>query len=115
MTMEGQQAEVFDDSPRLGVLGEDLGEKLISVGPSNSPVWIGRKCEAREFFTDYFRFVFEVWRKFKSGFGLPYGVSWIEQDQSLIDTVLVFQEHYEALYKDKAIVSRLDAMITRGQ
>jgi hypothetical protein len=112
--MEGRQSEVFDETVRLGVLGEQIEDKLISVGPSNSPVWIGKKSEAKTFFTTYFDFVFEVWRKFKSGFGLPYGVSWIDQDQDLIDVVMMMQEHYEAHYKDRAIISRLDAILQRG-
>jgi hypothetical protein len=112
--MEGQVTLIMSELKRYGVLGEELDERLISIGPESHPVWIGKQSEAQQFFTPYFYFVFEVWRKFKSGFGLPYGGSWIEKDQDLIDAVLMMQEHYEAHYKNRAIISRLDALLQRG-
>lgn len=111
--MEGQK-DALDDKPRIGVLGEELGEKKIIVGGAKSPIWIGPASEARGFFTPEFELCFQLWRRFKCGMGLPNGGAWIDEDADIADVILLFQEHWETVFRDRPIISRLDALLQRG-
>ena len=111
--MEGQRSQLVDER-QTGVLGEDLGEKQIVVGPTNSPIFIGPVSEAKKLFTPDFDMIFEIWRRFKSGMGFPVPGTWADQDADIADAVLVLQEHWEAFFRDRPIISRLDALLQRG-
>lgn len=111
--MEGQRYKL-DEERSIGVLGEDLGEKQIIVGSANNPVWIGPVSEAKEFFTPEFDLIFELWRRFKAGMGLPGKGSWLDEEPEIADAILIFQEHWEVVYKNRPIISRLDALLQRG-
>jgi len=113
MLMEGQSQESF--APRKkGVLGEEMGERYITIGNPTKPHWIGKAEDAKKFFDYPFDFVFGCWRRFKSGFGLPFGGPWTSEHPDLVDAILSFQESWEAYYRDKSTISRLDALIQRG-
>lgn len=111
--MEGQRSQL-DAERQTGVLGEDLGEKQIVVGQTNAPIWIGPVSEAKKFFTPEFELTFELWRRFKAGMGLPNAGTWADQDADLADAILLMQEHWEAFFKDRPLISRLDALLQRG-
>jgi hypothetical protein len=111
--MEGQRHRLIEERVK-GVLGEDLGEKQIIVGSPKNPVWIGPASEAKGFFTPEFDLIFELWRRFKAGMGLPGKGSWLDEEPDIADAILIFQEHWEAVYRDRPIISRLDALLQRG-
>jgi len=111
--MEGRKSELETERAK-GVLDEDLDERKIIVGSVKNPIWIGPISEAKEFFTPDFELLFEIWRRFKAGMGMPKGSSWTLEHPDISDAVLIFQEHWEAFYRDKPIISRLDALLNRG-
>ena len=87
--MTGRTSELDETGPRYGVLGELLDEKQIAL-----PGWTGTATELREYFTDQFWQVFESWRKFNAGMGLPGPGPWPDNNPDLIDAILWMQEDW---------------------
>lgn len=108
--MEGRQSEIYEKR-RAGAMGEDAGEKYIIIGESKNPHWVGTAKEAQALLTQRFFVLFECWRRFNVGMGLPYNGSWAENDPDVVDAIMTMEEHYRAYYSKRDIVTRLDALL----
>jgi len=74
---------------------EGRGDSMFFVGPAEAPIYVCKKQEVKELFTEYFYFCMEIWAFFHWGFGLPGGVTWDKLDPTLSGILLRMQQHYE--------------------
>lgn len=68
------------------------------IGPVKSPVWIGRKGDVPGLINVTFWRYFEAWRMFNIGAGFPEPGTWADQDGTLIEVILSFEENYRAFF-----------------
>lgn len=98
----------------MGVLGEDGGESQILIGSNNNPIWFGLISEARALFTDTFFYVYDQWRTFHAGLGLPCPTN--EMDYGYLQVIRGFEEHWQRHFApNNVIISYLEALLKRGR
>lgn len=78
------------------VIPKGYENKMHFIGHYSRPVWIGRRGDVPKLFTQEFWYVFNAWRMFNLGFGLPDEGPWTEQDTWLVERMAMFEEHYRA-------------------
>lgn len=89
-----------------------MEDGLHVVGPGDRPIAIVKKKDVPGLFSSLFWEVFQIWRYFNAGFGLPGGRPWDEQDPVLMDYLLGMEEHYRRELSDsQAQVRYMDAML----
>lgn len=76
-------------------------DKRHFIGDFKNPLWVGTKGEVQSLFTEDFYTMYEYWRYFRSGFGLPLSGPWTEQNPIVMDCLLSMQEYYEYLMHKK--------------
>ena len=60
-----------------------------------SPVNILKRGEIPGLFTETFYYLYDVWRFFHFGFGLPDGMSWDQLDDDCAEALLNFEMHFQ--------------------
>lgn len=67
--MEGRYSEIFEaktDQTR-GVMGENLGERIVIIGNPLSPLWHGTLSKAKTLFDENFWTIYDAWRSHRAG------------------------------------------------
>lgn len=93
-----------------------MGELRLIVGNPVNPIWTGYPSQAKGFFGPEFVTVYDHWRTFKAGLGLPWG-DLTEADPDLVAAIRGFEEYWQRHYSPdhvtqiylEAIIKRLDA------
>lgn len=84
------------------------------IGPGDNPVYICKKGEVKELFSEDFFFCYEVWRYFNAGFGLPDGRPWGDQDPGLMEAIMAMENHYRRNFSmSYAMIQYIEAIIKR--
>lgn len=91
-----------------------MGDRLHVIGPGDSPIYICKKKEVPELFTNEFFRIFEMWQYYYYGFGLPDRKHWTEQDPDIIKIILIMQAHFNNHFSESHVVIKyLEAIIKR--
>ena len=75
------------------------------IGTASNPLWIGKKKDVPGLLTGRFWDIFDVWRKFNLGLGLP--ASCAELDQDLVDIIADFEHHYQIYFSQYASMMKV--------
>lgn len=89
------------------------------VGPATNPIWIGKKSEIPNLFTEQFWRIYEIWRMQNLGFGFPDGVAYNHLEPVILEAVAQMEEHYRKEFSHEnyirsavePAINRLDAII----
>lgn len=68
---------------------------MIAVGPKKDPYGRIKRNEIDEYLTDEFLNQYDVFEKWKMGFGLPRGLSWDEQPIFIMDIIQSLEAEYK--------------------
>ena len=85
------------------------GDKMHLIGSAARPIWMGKKRDVPKLFSSEFWLLYEVWKRFNLGFGLPEAEPWTRQDQWIMDGIALFEEHYRGHFSPPRYLS--DTMI----
>ena len=66
----------------------------IGVGPKKDPYDIIKRSEIDSYFTPEFNLAYDLFEKWKMGFGLPRGLSWDEQPSFIMDIIQTLEAEY---------------------
>lgn len=84
------------------------------IGDGGNPIAIMRKHEVAALFSPFFYYVFELWRKFNAGFGLPEGLTWDAVDPDVIEAMEIMENHFNQYFSmSKVITLYMEALIKR--
>jgi hypothetical protein len=80
--------------------------KMHFIGPTNAPVWVGRKGDVPKLLTQSFWEAYRAWQVLNLGLGAPEPNTWIA------DAVAVMEGQYRAHFSEnRRILERLDMII----
>lgn len=73
----------------------------IFVGQQKSPIAIIVRNEVQGYLTDTFWSYYQIWSRFNSGFGLPYGGGWADYPEHLITVLQSFENEWRVITNGK--------------
>ena len=91
---------------------KDREDRLHFIGPVEAPIYVCKKKELNDLFSEKFNKCLEVWAYFNAGFGLPGGRSWDQLDPDLANILLAMENHYRDTFSHEVItIKYLEAVI----
>lgn len=93
--------------------GPQMGERWHVIGSGDHPILILRKKEVPDLFNSDFWYLFECWKFFHHGFGLPFGGTWDMNDPDIMSALLAMEAHYRREFSHMAVILKYQEAIIK--